>query len=257
MKRMLRDITLAFALLTIAPVGVKAPDPGERSHAADHFPLVGAGFGAVGAGIALLIELTETWELAGLAALSLVVIWALLSRGLHWDGLADVADAWTVAPARRFEVMKDSHIGAFGVLAIVACVGLQSLALWLLLDEGGMASVVVLGVVPVFGRFAATFGAWLGQPLQGSGLGASVAGRPGWGAVWAVAVVSLCCAAAFVVGAPAGIAACVVGVLAAPVVPHLVSMRFGGINGDVLGASVILTELVVALAAVLGMVIWW
>jgi adenosylcobinamide-GDP ribazoletransferase len=256
-SRPLRDIALAFALLTAVPVRADAPALGERTHAADHFPLVGVLFGAVGVGVALLVEYAYLVGLEGIGALSLVVIWALLSRGLHWDGLADVADAWTVPAERRFEVMKDSHIGAFGVFAIVACVGLQAVAIGLLLEEGGVAGAVALGAVPVFGRFAASFGAWLGKPLPGSGLGSSVAGRPGVGAVSAVAVVSLCFAAALFVGEPAGIAACVAGLLAAPVVPHLVSMRFGGINGDVLGASVIITEVVVAVAAAVTMVVMW
>ncbi len=253
--RTLRDIGLAFALLTIVPVRVEAPKPGERSHAADHFALVGVLFGAVGAGVVWLVARVGGGAEGQAAALSLVVLWALLSRGLHWDGLADVADAWTVAPERRFEVMKDSHIGAFGVLAIVACFGLQALALGMVLERGGAAALVVCGVLPVFGRLAASFGAWLGKPLAGSGLGASVAGRPGAGALGAVLVVGACVWAAIATGAPAGIAACGVGLVAAPVVPHLIAMRFGGVNGDVLGASVILTEVAVALAAAVATVV--
>ena len=43
----------------------------------------------------------------------------LLTGGLHWDGLADVFDGLGVSKSRRLEVMRDPHVGAFGVMGLV------------------------------------------------------------------------------------------------------------------------------------------
>lgn len=60
----------------------------------------------------------------------LVVAWIGLTGGLHLDGVADSADGLAVTdPEKRLAVMRDSHTGAFGVMAIAAVILLKTLAL--------------------------------------------------------------------------------------------------------------------------------
>ena len=238
----LRDAGLALSLLTGIRTPARWPEDGA-TQAAAWFPLVGALVGAVGYGIVKVAELLPLSPSALVVLSALVVIaWALLSRLLHWDGLADVADGYwgSPDPARRLEIMSDSHTGAFGAAAV---------ALIAILEVAALAAILAtphelpLLVVPVFARFSATAAAWLGKPARAGGLGRSVMGTA---TPPSVAIVFITLAAAFAVFwvgfGVTGIALGTAGAVLALGVPHVLALRFGGVTGDVMGASVLLTE---------------
>jgi adenosylcobinamide-GDP ribazoletransferase len=241
-----RDAALAFTLLTVIPLRVRWPD-GERPDVAGYFPVVGVLLGAFGYTL-LYAPVTLAVPFAGqalphslLIAALLITAWALLTRMLHWDGLADVADAYWGAHdhRRRLEIMGDSHVGAFGVTSLVLVALVQVAAVSVLITEGALLAIAV---IPVLGRYAAVFGSWLGAPAKETGLGAAVAGRPRpASAIAAAGVLATTAALAWGAGTAAlpAVVACVVIALG---VPHVLASRFGGITGDVLGASVLLTE---------------
>ena len=171
-----------------------------------------------------------------------VTLWAILTRMLHFDGLADVADGFWGAhdPARRLEIMADSHTGAFGATAI---------ALTAIVEVAAIGAVIAvpheapLLLVPALARFSATAGCWLGTPARPGGLGRSVMARPTLlGAMPAVAVLAAVAAAMWLGYGVTGAIVFCFGILAALAIPHLLAGRFGGVTGDVLGASVLLTE---------------
>ena len=249
----LRDLALAASTLTALPIAVTWPE-GERTDAPGYYPLVGLGLGASLYALVALLRFAGWGGGAPLViAAVLVGLVSVFTRMLHWDGLGDAADGyWAHDQQRRLEIMSDSAIGAYAVVAIVVVIVVHVASIAAILPGD---RVIALLVVPVFGRLAATFGAWLGTPAKPAGLGASVVGRPALGAalpagaaiaiVTALAVVSL--------GAVEGGVLTVLGVLSALAVPHLLSQRFGGVTGDVLGASVVLVEaLLFAVVAV-----WW
>ncbi len=62
-----------------------------------------------------------------LVGAAVIAAWALLTRFLHWDGLADTTDGLLggSTPERRLEIMRDSRVGSFGVTAIVMVALLQ------------------------------------------------------------------------------------------------------------------------------------
>ena len=69
---------------------------------------------------------------------------AFLTGALHEDGLADMADGLGGSdPARRLEIMRDSRIGAFGVLALIFSVGLRATTLATIAEKGFVALVAV------------------------------------------------------------------------------------------------------------------
>lgn len=239
--RFWRDMGLAFSTLTGLPTRARWPEDG-RTQVAAFYPWVGLVLGLGALGLAALA--TESAAAQPLLPAALIVFaLAAVTRFLHFDGLADVADAWFVAPERRLDVMRDSAVGAFGATAIVFVALLQTAALAALIQN---AEVGVVLLVPLFGRFAATFGAWLGRPARPDGLGASVTGRPTLaGIVVAVIPAAVASGALIAVEPRFGIATSVLGLLLALTVPHAVAERFGGVTGDVLGASVLITETVV------------
>ncbi|HSK48670.1 MAG TPA: adenosylcobinamide-GDP ribazoletransferase [Coriobacteriia bacterium] len=248
-SRPLRDLGLAITLLTALPIPVRWPDARERPDVASWFPVVGLGFGVLLLGV-YLIAVRFFYGISGVTVALILALLAVATRLLHWDALADTADAWFVAPGRRLDVMADSHVGAFGATAIALVVLLQ----WSSLVElgGSRVTAATVVLVPVFGRLAASFSAWLGQPARQGGLGASVIRRPTvLGALASAAAVGAAIALAAVSGASTvalGVIA-LAGLALALVVPHLIALRFGGVTGDTMGASVVVVETGVLLVA--------
>jgi cobalamin 5'-phosphate synthase/cobalamin synthase len=219
-------------------------------------PLVGLLLGGAGTGVAVLGARLVS-PLVG-AVLGVAVL-ALLTRGLHLDGLADTADGLGPLRGREraLEVMRQSDIGPFGVVTLVLTLLLQVACLATLLtrDAGWLAfwTAVVAARVAM---------ARTGLPgvavAEGSSLARLVAGTvsPRWRAAWGVTTGVLIGAAT---GADPGIslrllAGAVVGLLAAELVLRRARRRLGGVTGDVMGAMAEVTTAVtlLATAALLG-----
>ena len=235
-------------MLTAIPLGAKPPQDGERSGAAAYFPLVGLLVGAVPYALTVVAE-AAGWHGGHtlLAAAGVMVVWGLLTRFLHWDGLADVADAW-FAPSleRRLTVLDDPRVGAFGATAIMLVGIAEFAALATLLQYHELFLVII----PIFSRLSATFAAWFGTPARPGGLGASVMGRPSALGALATALVVGGAAVLAVAGyGVPGAAIAALGIVLALAIPHAIALRFGGVTGDVMGASIVLTEVALCTAA--------
>ena len=272
-SRPLRDAALAFTLVTALPLRVEWPEAEGRPDVAGWFPLVGALLGLLGAAIVLAAGLLiGALGPAGVAsytfgpvALPLAVVvaasWALATRMLHWDGLADTADGLGGAsePAARRAIMSDSATGAFGATAVVFVALAQVSALAAILGSSAQPltlKVAIIVAVPVLGRLAATMACWLGTPAGPGGLGASVMGRPS--AAGALAAVTVLVACAVMLSADAGVhgvAWFAAGIVIAGAVPHVLAGRVGGVTGDIMGASVLLTEAATLLLATLVVIV--
>ncbi len=119
--RAIRDLRTATAFMTRLPVG--APEGGDLAAACWAFPVAGLLIGAIAGGL-----LAAAWTFGApplVAALLALAAMAALTGALHEDGLADTADGLGGgSPERKLEIMRDSRVGAFGVLALVfAAVG--------------------------------------------------------------------------------------------------------------------------------------
>jgi adenosylcobinamide-GDP ribazoletransferase len=125
----LAQIQLAVILLTRLPAG-RLPDPAPGINtAAWAFPLAGL---AVGLGAALVFWVATALGLPlGLGALLALCAQITLCGALHEDGLADLADGlWGGhTQARRLEIMRDSRIGSYGVLALILSLAVRWQAL--------------------------------------------------------------------------------------------------------------------------------
>ena len=230
----------AWAFLTRLPGGAHPGDDRELGRSVPWFPLVGVVIGGLSG--------TVYWALHGplgalLAAVLAVVAGATVTGCFHEDGLADTADALGGSTRQlRLEIMKDSRVGAFGVLALVLSTLVRVLAVSSLAPVGGLVALVVAHML---GRTMAVAAMGV-APAAGTGLGHSYAAHlpRAWTAV-AVVVSSVAAASLGLVGA-VSLAAAAAG--AALVV--LVAWRaFGGATGDVLGATEQVAEMAVLLSA--------
>jgi adenosylcobinamide-GDP ribazoletransferase len=248
--RPLQDFAAAVGFLTLLPIGRRWPDD-RQPRSVGWYPWVGWLLG--GLVTAPLWALTRLQgPIAGTKALMcaavVVAAWALLTRFLHWDGLADAADGlWGGhTPASRLEIMRDSRIGSFGAVAVVMTALLQVAAAALLVERGALW---VLVAAPVLGRLAAALAAWQLPSARNEGLGLTAMGPPGPYDALVAAMAVLALLALVPLGAPAlaFLVALTAGLLAGILVPRALARPVGGMTGDLFGATVILVETVVLL----------
>ncbi|MCZ7413880.1 MULTISPECIES: adenosylcobinamide-GDP ribazoletransferase [unclassified Streptomyces] len=236
---------LRFALgtLTVIPVPVRRWDRATARPGMLCAPVAGAVVGlAAGAAGAALTAL-GTGPLT--AAVATVAVPAVLTRGLHLDGLADVADG--LGSGRDAEgaltVMKQSDIGPFGVVTLLLVLLGQVAVLAGLYAEGWAEAAWGYAVAATAARTALTLAARRGVPAaRPEGLGAVVAGTvpPGPAAGVAGVVTLLAAAAGGTVGGAAdalrGAAAVLAGLALAELLLRRCRRRLGGVTGDVFGA---------------------
>lgn len=241
----LTDIATAFNLLTRLPVPVDHEAASERTAIATWaYPLVGAVLGLIAGVIgSVLYWFGAPASIAAIAALGTL---ALLTGGMHEDGLADCADGFGGAydKERRLEIMKDSRIGAFGAIALI---------LFLLGRYGSLETLVSASFIPALiaagaaSRLPMVLAMYAMPNVRDKGLSASVGKPPETSLSIAIVFTLLTC---FIFIGWSGIFVFGWAVIAA-VAMGLIAMRaIGGQTGDVLGAMQQWAELGALAAAV-------
>ena len=247
MNDLVAGLRLALTTFTVAPVRAGRIDRTAAAWAMSLAPLVGAALGAVLAAVGVGFRALGTSP--PVAAVIVVGLGVLATRGLHLDGLADTVDGLgSYRDARgALDVMKKPDVGPFGVVAIVLVLLGQTAALTTLLGRPAWPSFVAVATAIAAGRLAVALACRRGVPAaRPDGLGALVAGSVPVPAVagWTV----LLAAAAVAAGPWRGPVAVLVGLAAAAVLVAHATRRLGGVTGDVLGACVELGTCVTALA---------
>ena len=248
------DDPLRFAVGTFTRLPVLPPSEVDATVAGRGLamaPAVGAVIGLVSGALLLVTGVDLVARL--LSATLVVALAAWITRGLHWDGLADVADGLGSAapPERAREIMRRSDIGPFGVLALGFTIALQVLSIAQLPAGAPALAAWVLAVT--LGRLAVAVacGPWA-HAARTDGLGATAIGSV---TSARLVVAGALAATVAVLAARAGplpwSAALLWGPLAAIGVAlglgWLAGRRFGGSSGDVLGATTELATLAVLL----------
>ncbi|MEO1066138.1 MAG: adenosylcobinamide-GDP ribazoletransferase [Pseudomonadota bacterium] len=122
-----RDIALCFQFLSRIPLpeALVSHDKPDFTHASWAFPVAGALI-AVPALATVLIGYLLALPISMITALAIVVL-VFTTGGLHEDGVADVADGFGGGHTkdRKLDIMKDSRVGAYGVIALALIFGLR------------------------------------------------------------------------------------------------------------------------------------
>lgn len=166
---MFTEFLVALQFLTIVRVKKTLPfSEVTLGRAGAFFPLIGLLLGGAVWGIDRGLRPLFPAEISSVL---LVAALAILSRGLHLDGLADSADGLVGSQDRQrsLEIMKDSAIGTFGALAVIAVLLLKVRSLDVL--QGGYRSMALL-FGPMLGRWACVVMAYTSRPARPEGLGA-------------------------------------------------------------------------------------
>lgn len=231
-------LRLAFTTLTIVRLRPGRVDRATAAVAMSLAPVAGLVLGAVAAGVGLGLRTAGASAL--LAAVAAVATTAVLTRGLHLDGLADTADGLGsyADRGRALDVMRAPDIGPFGVVTLVLVLLAQVAATTALLARPWAMAMAGVVVAIVGGRVAITLACRRGVPAaRPDGLGALVAGTVPTpvGLLWAVVLAAG--SVPVVADRPwQGPLAVLLGLAAAHGLLRHARRRLGGITGDVLGA---------------------
>ena len=229
---------MACQFLTIIPVTTRGRvEEKDLAAAMAWFPLVGLLLGAAAAGVYVLTAYVSSSLLCSFVPLAFLVA---VTGNMHGDALMDAADGLGSgrSPEKILEIMKDSHVGAHGVMAGV----LGFLAKLLLLGAMAPAGrITALVLVPALGRWAHVYAARTNSYIR------SADGKGGFtryvGNRELLLASATVLAATVLLMGPEG----VITAAAALVVAHLAGLyarkRLGGLTGDVFGALGELAEM--------------
>ena len=222
---------VALSFLTLVPGRATATPTAAFPRAVAFFPLVGAALGLVVAAFDLLARSLFAAPIVGALDLALL---AIVSGGLHLDGLADASDALlpaAMSSEERLSVMRSGAVGAFGAAAVV---------LALLVEFGALAAlapprrgaVLVASVALSRWSMAVALGVW--PYVRPVGLGRAF--KDGLGALDVALGSAIAIGVAVAVLEGAAVAAVFATLLVTLVIGALAVRRIGGVTGDVCGA---------------------
>ncbi len=239
----MKNFRSALRFMTILPAG--RIDEFDAAGMVPWFPVVGL---LLGGALALFDALAvRCWSLSTVAVLEVILL-VVMTGALHIDGLGDTADGLFSHRSREkiLEIMKDSRIGAMGVVAVSSIMAVK----WAGLSELKDHRPLTLMLVPAYARCAILLAMrFLDYGRPGGGLGLPFFSRRlGLRRFWAMAVtlalsIGLGPQALWLNAAFFLIVAAVIG---------FYSRRLGCITGDMLGALTEVTEAALFLAAAAG-----
>lgn len=239
------DFLAALQFLTIFPWPRRAERASDEiGRGAAFFPIIGFLLGAV--------LVCADWLLRPhlppvLVAVALAALLALLTRGLHLDGLADTVDGLGAGGPRErmLAVMDDPRAGVFGVVAVVFVVLFKVHAIAALASDRWRT----LLIAPMLARWSMTLFGYRATAAK-QGLGAHMIMHM-TGARLLFATASSLIVAVVVVGLR-GLAAMALVALLALSSKRYFHRRLGGVTGDIFGAVAEICETIVLIAFAAG-----
>jgi len=235
----LKNYLRALSFLTVLPLPFVLFDEGsdDLSSSASAFPLAGATIGLI---IGFISWIVLNVLPAAFVAVLYPVFSFFLTRGIHFDGMADTADGLigTTSKEKALKAMEDSAVGVMGAVSVfLICL----LKISLLANLQLQAFLLAVLFMPMAGRWAIVYsGTWY-QPARNKGLGdlflrgltVPILLKASLGAL-VLLVAILWFNASYAVSVLAGFAA---ALASAHLLAWYASRRLGGLTGDILGAA--------------------
>jgi adenosylcobinamide-GDP ribazoletransferase len=253
---MIKGFLINIQFFTSIPIRKQLPMQGPYlKKAVQTFPLLGLFQGVLYA--AILFCLQTYTPFSDLAAA--FIVWLLtivITGGLHLDGWMDTSDAFFSYQDRekRLEIMKDPRTGAFGVLSVIVLLSSRFLFIYEIVLNIVPSSYVLISIIPFLGKSVMGYLLLTTRPAREEGLAYFFQSAVSRKVIWIYPLYFI--AAVFLLFIWNTESLLFAGVLGGVVVLTIFYIRkkiitlFGGVTGDVLGASVEGTELL------LWMTVW-
>lgn len=210
-----------------------------------YFPVVGAILGAILSSsyylLAIYLPLLGVHVPQHVLIVALVIIEVIITGGLHCDGFMDTMDGIFSGRSRErmLEIMKDSRVGANGVMSFCLLILLK----WGIIVDLPLSTLpVALFIMPILGRFAMVVVIKLFPYARLEGMGKALVDYAGTLALYYAAAITLLLMLPF--GRQAVFSMIVAGVFAI-MFGRYVTTILGGLTGDVYGATTEMTEILI------------
>lgn len=239
----MNSFLLAFQLLTIIPIkhSFIASDK-QLGYSSLFYPVIGLLLGGTLATSALLLNAIPIQIQAAL----ILILWVVLTGGLHLDGLADCADAWVgglTSKQRSLDIMKDPAAGPIAVVVLVLILLLKWSMLCFILEQ---RALTVLILSPMLGRLAILLLMLSTQYIRSGGMAEKLVTNLPKSSVSTLSLISLLIGLYYL-----GIIAIGIMLFILFIIRYQAIKRLGGVTGDVYGAAVELVEVGILLGAII------
>lgn len=250
MKNIVSSAIIAFSMYSTLPMPRVDWEEGNMPYSMCFFPLIG-----LVSAVALLLwgGLCAAFSIGPTLFAAVATLLPLgITGGIHLDGFCDTVDALSSHQGRekRLEILKDPHIGAFGVMGCVALL----LLTFALFTEVPAPLLPLVGWGYCLSRLLSGLGVVSFPLAKTSGLAATFSGRAERSGVRTVLFLALLGLGGYllwryqILGALTLAAALVCFAL----YHRLAVGGFGGITGDLAGYFLQICELAVLVTAVVG-----
>ena len=248
--RVIRSLFIAFSTYSRIPVPQVEWSEENRKYSMCFFPLIGAVIGLLLWGWLWLCDALSIGPMLRGALGALLPIF--VTGGIHMDGFMDTSDAlasWQ-SRARRLEILKDSHVGAFAVLGCAGYLLLHAA----LLSEASATSGALLCCVFVLSRVLSAWAMATFRSARPQGMldAFAQAAHRRMVTVSCVVYAVLCAVVWSVFGGWLTLVCLLTAALCVVYYRHMAYKQFGGVTGDLAGWFLQVTELVLTAVIVLG-----
>jgi len=247
----MHSFLVALAFLTIIPIRFREmPSPAVVARSRFWYPVVGLLLGALLGGWTMLASWLGSPPLAAFLVLAL---WVCVTGALHLDGFCDLCDGLFGGrtPEDSLRIMKDPHLGTFGLVGGVLLLLGKFVAIQELLAHGADGAPWVLGCAILVGRcLVLTVAAGMRYPRpEGTAKVLIEAAAPWEGIVFLLCAVLAVLVLSLVLDARRCWLVLLAAIGAVLILKQICRSRLGGITGDCLGAAIESAELVFVLGA--------
>lgn len=240
----IKALIMCIQFFTSIPVPYEVPmDREHMERAIRVFPILGILQGIIY--IFITFALLEWTPLSTVAvAFFLWLSWIIVTGGLHLDGWMDVSDGYFSFrnPEKRLEIMKDSRIGAFGVLSVLVLLSARFLFIYETISRMSLWTYPLILLIPFFGKIMMGVLLIKVKSAKADGLGAMFQQAASKGTLWRYPVYLIVLLGMILFIWPEsfwGLASFIIGSSLFILIARKKIIRwFGGITGDVLGAAV-------------------
>jgi len=239
----MNSFLLAFQLLTIIPITHTfiASDK-QVGYSCLFYPIIGLFIGAILTVMSLLLIDIPV----NIQAAVILMLWVLLTGGLHLDGLADCADAWVGglgSKQRSLDIMKDPAAGPIAVVILVLVLLLKWVLISSILEQ---ESFYILILTPMLGRLAILLLMLSTNYIRSAGMAEKMMRHLPRLAVGILSLIGVFLGFVYLGGLAISFMLVILFLIR-----YQTKKRLGGVTGDVYGAAVELVEVAVLLGAVL------
>lgn len=238
--KILESIVVAFQFLTrlYLPINVEW-DTANLRRSLMWFGLVGAFIGVILAGAMTLFNRFDL--IPAVSAIIILLIWIFITGGMHIDGISDMADGFFSMrdKEKTLEIMKDSHVGAFGVITIVflLLIKFEMLKEFIIIEK----NVWLLILPPTIARIAAGLVLSFYETTKKIGLGYTFHSSDPR-IFWAIGFI-----VTLIISSILNIKSLIfvgIAILASNLMALWAKKKIGGLNGDIYGAIVETVEVI-------------